>query len=221
MSETELKQTPQKELLVWIVEDHPSYRKSMVFLLNSMDGFHCEQDFEDVESAVAALEQKQPDIILCDIDLPGMNGVEGVAAFKAVSDDIFVIMLTVHDEEEYIFNAICAGADGYLLKSTSEEELNRSIMEVVNGGAPINPRIAHKVLKMFSSFAPQRDDYNLSGREQEVLKLITNGKTKKHVAAELFLSFHTIDYHLRNIYKKLQVNSRTEAVAKALREKII
>ncbi|MCH8556582.1 MAG: response regulator transcription factor [Balneolia bacterium] len=212
---------PAKELNVWIVEDHPSYRKSMVFLLNSMDGFNCEKDFEDVESALDELKEGKPDIILCDIDLPGMNGVAGVAAFKAVYDDIFVIMLTVHDEEEYIFNAICAGADGYLLKSTSEEELNRSIMEVVNGGAPINPRIAHKVLKMFSTFAPKQDDYDLTEREQEVLKLITNGKTKKHVAAELFLSFHTVDYHLRNIYKKLQVNSRTEAVAKALRERII
>jgi DNA-binding NarL/FixJ family response regulator len=211
-----------KELDVWVVEDHPAYRESIVILLNSMDGFICSRDFNNVEAAHGALRKgNHPDVILCDIDLPGKSGIEGVQDFKEAAGSVLVIMLTVHDEEEYIFNAICAGADGYLLKTSSETELNDAIMDVVNGGAPINPRIAHKVLKMFSQFAPKQEDYDLSDREKEVLKLIVNGVTKKRVASELYISFHTVDYHLRNIYKKLQVNSRSEAVAKALKERLI
>ncbi|MCH8568059.1 MAG: response regulator transcription factor [Balneolales bacterium] len=211
-----------KMLDVWIIEDNRSYRDALSILIGSMDGFSVPATFVDVESALSELKSgPRPGVIMCDIDLPGMSGIEGVSEIKKSAPEVYVIMLTVHDEEEYVFRAICGGADGYLLKSTSETELGNSVAEILNGGAPMNPRIAMKVLKMFSRFAPSTADYDLSEREKEVLNLLIKGCTKKQVAAQLYLSFHTVDFHLRNIYKKLQVNSRSEAVAKALKEGII
>lgn len=213
----------KKEVSIWVIEDNKSYRESLTLLLNEVENFECTHSFEMVESAIEKYKniEAPPSLILCDIDLPGMNGIQGVAELKQLNDSILIIMLTVHDEEEIVFNAICAGADGYLLKSTTEHNLYNSITEVLEGGASINPRIAHKILKQFAKLNPTKKDYSLTEREKEVLRFIVDGCTKKEVASKIFVSYHTIDFHLRNIYSKLQVHSKTEAVAKALKERLI
>jgi DNA-binding NarL/FixJ family response regulator len=156
-----------------------------------------------------------------DIGLPGMNGIEGVRRVKAISPETRVIMLTVFDENEMIFQAICAGASGYMLKSESTEKIITSLHEVLNGGAPMNAQIARKVIDMFARFAVPKGDYGLTAREREILQALVDGLSKKQIADKLFLSFHTIDMHMRGIYSKLQVHSRSGAVAKALKENLL
>ncbi len=208
---------------IWVIEDNKSYRESLTLLLNELDGFKCANSFETAEEAIETFKktESKPSLILCDIDLPGMNGIKGVNEFKKINESVLILMLTVHDEEDIVFNAICAGADGYLLKSTTEQNLSNSIKEVLQGGAPINPRIAHKILKQFAKLNTSKKDYNLTTREKEVLQHIVDGYTKKEVASKIYVSYHTIDFHLRNIYIKLQVHSKSEAVAKALKERLL
>lgn len=151
-----------------------------------------------------------------------MSGIEGIRHFKALAPASHIIVLTVFDDQEKVFDAICAGASGYLLKNADEDAIASSVEEVLQGGAPINPRVARLVLKMFASrAAPPRQDYGLSGREQEVLELMVQGLVKKEIADRLSLSYHTVDNHLRSIYTKLQVHTRGGAVAKAVSERLL
>ena len=191
-------------------------------LLTDSGEYQVTGSFETTEAALTALRyENSPQVILSDISLPGRSGVEALPQIKEKAPDANIIMITVHDEDEQVFNAICAGANGYLLKSDGPDQILSAIKDVLGGGASINPKIANKVLNMFAGFAPAKKEYNLSNRETEILHHIVEGKTKKEIASELYLSFHTVDFHLRNIYKILQVHSRSDAVAKALREKLI
>lgn len=209
-------------LTVWVVEDNDSFRENVSELVRQTPGLQYERAFPSCEAALDELENSPfPDIILMDIELPGMNGIEGVRRVKAISPETLVIMLTVFDENEMIFRAICAGASGYLLKSESTEKIISSLREVLNGGAPMNAQIARKVVDMFSHLASPKGDYRLTSREREILQSLVDGISKKQIADKLFLSFHTIDMHMRGIYTKLQVHSRSGAVAKALKENLL
>lgn len=208
--------------ILWIVEDNEQYRNSIAELVNRTVHLTCREAFSSCEQMFTHLKKQEiPEILLMDIGLPGMDGIEGTRRVKELRPSIDVIILTSFDDDEKIFKAICAGATGYLVKSSTEEEIVESIQQVLDGGAPISPQIARRVLHLFSSMATPRRDYSLSEREREILKLMVNGHTKKQIADRLFLSYHTIDSHTRAIYAKLQVNTCSGAVGKALSEHII
>jgi len=207
---------------VWIVEDNSAFRETIAELIRRTPALQFERAFGSCEAALEELERAAvPDIILMDLDLPGMTGIEGVRAVKAVSPETRVVMLTVFDENDLIFKSICAGASGYLLKSDPTAKIVASLQEVLNGGAPMNAQIARKVVDMFARLATTKGDYGLTAREREILQCLVDGLSKRLIAEKLFLSFHTIDMHMRGIYTKLQVHSRSGAVAKALRENLL
>jgi DNA-binding NarL/FixJ family response regulator len=208
--------------VVWLIEDHADSRRVLARVLNRALTMKCPRDFSTCEEAIEALRsQPPPDVILLDVGLPGMNGIEGIPHLKALAPSAHVIMLTVFDDQEKVFNAICAGASGYLLKTADEDGIAGAVHDVLAGGAPINPRIARMVLDKFASQARPRREYGLSEREREVLELLVQGLVKKEIADRLGLSYHTVDNHLRNIYVKLQVHTRGGAVAKALSEQLV
>ncbi len=215
--------TTGAKAVVWLIEDHADSRRVLARVLNRAPTTQCPCAFASCEEALDALRSNPlPDVILLDVGLPGMNGIEGIPHLKALSPATHVIMLTVFDDQEKVFNAICAGASGYLLKTDDEEAIAGAIHEVLQGGAPINPRIARLVLEKFASQAARpAHDYGLSDREREVLELMVQGLVKKEIADRLNLSYHTVDNHLRNIYTKLQVHTRGGAVAKALSEHLV
>ncbi len=210
-----------KKILIWVIEDNEDFRSSLVSLVNKFPGFRCDFSFGSCEEAINFLKKSDPpDIILSDIGMPGMSGIEAIGYIKELSPETNIIMLTVHDEHNKIFDAIKAGASGYLLKTAADEEIIASLHQVMNGGAPINARIARSVLEIFRSFTPEKKEYGLSDREKQILELMVKGLTKPRIAEQIFLSPHTIDFHVRNIYKKLHVHSRQGAVAKAVRERL-
>jgi DNA-binding NarL/FixJ family response regulator len=213
---------PAESITVWLIEDNATFRRTVMRALDQEEGFHCLGGFSSCEDALAALtRQPAPQAILLDIGLPGMSGLEGIARLRERAPQTKIIVLTVFEDEDKIFRAICAGASGYLLKTAPVEEIAHAIRDALAGGAPMNGRIARRVLDMFARFAPVRGDYGLTARETQILESMVKGKTKKEIAALLDLSFHTVDTHLRNIYQKLEVNTRTGAVAKALKEKLV
>ena len=161
-----------------------------------------------------------PDVILLDIGLPGMSGIKGIQKFKSYSDEIHIVILTIYEDNDTVFDALCEGAHGYLLKDSTQEKIVESIREVLSGGAPLNLRIAQKVLQLFSKIKTRKSDYGLSDREKEILQYIVSGLTKQQIADKLFLSFHTVNTHIKNIYKKLEVNTKAAVVSKAFRENL-
>ncbi len=213
--------TPDK-IDVWLVEDNESFRSSIVELINETDSMKCGRAVSSCEEAISFLERDEvPEVVLMDIGLPGMSGVEGVSRVKSLSPSTDVMMLTVYDDDENVFRAICAGASGYLLKNAPSEAILGAIREVLNGGAPMNAAIARRVLEMFAKFSAPKAEYGLTPREKEILQLLVGGFAMKQIAAKLFVSYYTIDTHLKNIYTKLQVHSRSGAVAKALKENLL
>jgi DNA-binding NarL/FixJ family response regulator len=212
-----------RNTVIWLIEDNSTYGRTVGRLINRLPGFRCSGVYPNCEDALAMMEREpdRPDIILLDVGLPGMSGLEGICHFKKVSPLTHVIILTVFDDREKIFNAICAGASGYLLKTSTEERIVEALHEVLNGGAPMTASIAQKVLERFSQLAAPRGEYGLTSREREILELMVDGLIKKEIADRLSLSYHTVDTHLRNIYGKLQVHNRTEAVGKALKERLL
>ena len=207
---------------LWIVEDHTSFRRTLVRVLNAETGFQCTRDFDSCEKLLAALlPPDAPDLLLLDVGLPGMSGLDGIRLIRERSPEMLIIILTVFEDDDKVFQAICAGASGYLLKTSSAADITQAVHDALAGGSPMNPRIARRVLQMFSKFAPKQSDYGLSEREKEILQLMTTGLIKKEIADRLALSIHTVDTYLRRIYEKLQVNTRTGAVAKALREGLV
>lgn len=208
---------------VWIVEDNALFRDTVSELINRSERVHCARAFGDGNSALAALADGRdlPRLILMDIALPGVGGIECTQSVRSHYPSIPVVMLTVHQSNDQIFKAICAGASGYLLKSDTREEILRGIENVLDGGGAMDRQIARRVLEMFSRMATPHADYSLTGREREILKLLVEGLTKQQIAERLFLSPHTIDGHVRNIYTKLHVNNRGRAVAKAVRENLL
>ncbi len=205
---------------VWLVEDNDLFRETITELIREHEAYR-PMPFRSCEDMLDALDSHIPQVVLMDIELPGMNGIEGVRRLKARSPTSQVIMLTVHEDNEQVFDAICAGASGYLLKSAPAEDILNAIMVAQRGGAPMNGQIARKVLQMFQRFATPQTEYGLTERELEILQHLVDGRTKRQIADVLFISFYTVDTHLRNIYAKLHVHSRSGAVAKALKERLI
>lgn len=213
----------KKDLInVVVVEDDELYRTSIQELINESKQLLCEQAFESCEDAIEFIKKDYvPEILLLDIDLPGMSGIEGIKHFKEISPASRIIMLTVFDDDDKIFNAICHGASGYLLKSSTSENITKYVADVVGGGAAMSPSIAAKVLAMFSQFSTPKKEYGLTPREKEILQHLVNGMSKKHISSHLHISLFTVDTHLKNIYSKLQVHSQIDVVAKALRERLV
>lgn len=206
---------------VWLVEDNALYRETIVDVIDGVEG-HIAVPFATCEEALDALDAGAlPDAVLMDIGLPGMGGVEGAEQFAVRAPAVPVVMLTVHQDTDTIFRALCAGASGYLLKTATPEAIVGAIAEVRAGGAAMDAQIARRVLDLFTAMAAPAPDYGLSDRETEILHLLVDGLTKRASAERLFLSPHTVDGHIRNIYGKLHVHSRSEVVAKALRERLV
>ena len=208
---------------VIIIEDNELLRDSLMEAINKSSSINCSNAFGSGEAALEFIESEElvPDIILLDIGLPGMSGIELIPELKKLSPSSKIIIITIHDDDENVFNAICAGASGYLLKDLSSNGIVNSISEVMNGGAPMNSHIAKKVLNMFRDQNVKSSGYSLSDREKEILALLVDGLSKKQIAENIFLSHHTVDSHIRNIYAKLEVHSRSSAISKAIREKLL
>jgi DNA-binding NarL/FixJ family response regulator len=203
---------------VSIVEDNDRLRETLARVLNRADGFRCVSQHASAEDALKDLPQVRPDVVLMDINLPGVNGVECVRQLKKLLPEIQVMMLTVYEDTENIFNALAAGANGYMLKRTPGRELLDAIREVHRGGSPMTMHIARKVVQSFQrSAAAEAAAENLSEREQQVLDLLSRGLMYKEIADKLGISYETVHTYIRRIYEKLQVRTRTEAVAKFLR----
>ena len=206
---------------VSIVEDNDKLRATLARVLNRADGFSCVSDYANAEDALKDLPKVRPDVVLMDINLPGMNGVKCVQQLKAAIPVIQVMMLTVYEDTENIFNALAAGASGYMLKRTSTKELLEAIHEVQRGGSPMTTHIARKVVLSFQKSAAAAaktagELSELSDREQQVLDLLAQGLIYKEIAEKLQISYETVHTYIRRIYEKLQVRTRTEAVAKFL-----
>jgi DNA-binding NarL/FixJ family response regulator len=211
----------ERALTVWLVEDNETFRNTIARALKRVSTLDCSHRFASAEEALEVLEEGLvADVILLDVELPGINGIEAIRRIKSICPSTRIIMLTVFDSHDKIFKALCAGASGYLLKTSPAEKIVESINEVHNGGAPMTPQVARSVLDMFSRLTLPHQDYGLTSREQEILKLMSQGLIKKEIADQLSLSYHTVDTHLRNIYTKLHVHTRTGAVAKALKERL-
>ena len=202
-----------------IFEDNDALRESLVYLLKNASGYAVIGDYNNCREAATVARVYEPDVVLMDIDMPGVNGIEGVGAIKEARPETSVIMYTVFEDDEKLFQCLCAGANGYLLKKTSPSHLFQAIQEVMDGGAPMSPTIARKVLNSFRH--GKTNKYDLSVRETEVLQLLIKGYSTKMIAAELSIAFDTARFHLKNIYAKLHVNCGKEAIAKALGEHIV
>src|SRR5882724_2284862 len=206
-------------ITVSIVEDNDQLRGTLARVLNRSEGFQCVSHYPNAEEALKDLPKARPDVVLMDINLPGINGVECVRQLKQVLPQTQVIMLTVYEDTENIFNALAAGAAGYLLKRTKTPELLQAIREVRHGGSPMTTHIARKVTQSFQRAGPSpQATENLSQREQEVLDCLSHGFLYKEIAEKLGISYETVHTYIRRIYEKLQVRTRTEAVAKFLRK---
>jgi len=205
-------------ITVSIVEDNDKLRGTLARVINRADGFRCVSDYANAEDALKDLPTARPEVVLMDINLPGMNGVECVRQLKQLLPQTQVMMLTVYEDTENIFNALTAGASGYMLKRTSTKELLEAIQEVLRGGSPMTMHIARKVVLSFQkTAATAQATENLSEREQQVLDLLSQGLMYKEIADKLAISYETVLTYIRRIYEKLQVRTRTEAVAKFLR----
>ena len=213
---------PPGVLKVAIVEDVRSLRESFGVLIDGTPGFQCTASFRSMEEALDRISANLPDVLLADIGLPGMSGIEGIRLLKGRYPQLTVLMLTVYDDNDRIFDALCAGAVGYLLKKTPPARLLESIREAAQGGAPMSPEVARRVVELFKQVRPpERADYQLTPHELRLLKLLVEGHNYKTAAVQLGVSFNTICFHIRHIYEKLQVHSQSEAVAKALRQQLI
>ena len=205
-----------------IVEDQRDLREGLQTLMNFSPGFKCLGAFRTMEEALARVKYDLPDVVLSDIGLPGMSGIEGIRILKEKYPDLIILVLTVYDDNEKIFDALCAGASGYLLKHTEPSQLISSVKEAVSGGAPMSPEVALKVIKLFREVRPpEKVDYDLTPHELRLLKLLVDGYNYVTAAEELNISYNTIKFHVRNIYDKLQVHSKSEAVAIAMRDRLI
>ena len=205
-----------------IVEDRREIREGLAMLIDGTEGFRCSGSYRSAEEALDKIELQLPDVVLMDIGLPGMSGIEALQILKERHPKMLLLMLTVYDDDERIFDAICAGASGYLLKKTPPAKLLESLREAVGGGAPMSPEVALRVIALFREIRPpERADYELTPHETRLLKLFVEGHNYKTAAAELGVTVHTVSFHLRSIYDKLQVHSKSEAVAKALRNRLV
>ena len=207
---------------VLIYEDNPQLREGLTMLIDGSDGFNVMASYKNCNNIISELEAWKPDVILMDIDMPGVNGIEGLKKVREQNLEVKVLMLTVFDDNKNVFEALKNGANGYLLKKTPPAKLLEYIGDVASGGAPMTSSVATQVLKMFSELPQQtNNEYNLSDREKQVLQLLVNGYSYKMIANDMFIAIDTVRSHIKKIYEKLQVNSKSEAVAKAFKDKLI
>jgi DNA-binding NarL/FixJ family response regulator len=207
---------------VAIIEDQRKLREYLAVLIDGSEGFRCAGSFRSMEEALARISSDLPDVVLVDIGLPGIDGIEGIRLLKERYPSLVLLAHTVYDGDERIFDALCAGASGYLLKKTTPTRLLESLKEAVTGGAPMTPEVALQVIKLFRDIRPrEQPDEQLTPHELRVLEMLVEGHNYKTAAAELGVTTHTISFHLQRIYEKLHVHSKTEAVAKALRNRLI
>jgi DNA-binding NarL/FixJ family response regulator len=207
---------------VVIIEDIRDVREGLSVLVNGTPGFRCVATFRTMEEALEKVPTTKVGVILTDIGLPGLSGIDGIRLLRERLPDVPVVALTVYDADDQIFRAVCAGASGYLLKNTPPARLLEALKDAAAGGAPMSPQVATRVLRLFREFRPEPNaTCNLTPQEHQLLKLLVDGHHKKTAAAVLNISVNTVSFHLKNIYQKLQVHSKTEAVAKALRQRLV
>ncbi len=210
--------SPEDKIVkVIIIEDDDIIRESFVSLINESAKFHCVAGYQNCEDAIKYFEKTDPDIVLMDIGLPGISGIQGIKKIKKLKPETDVIVVTVHADDENIFEALCAGAGGYLVKNVSPQRLLDSLEEIYRGGAPMSTDIARKVIHSFH----QNIHSPLSPRETEVLQLLAKGKSYTMIAGDLFIDKETVRTHIKNIYQKLNVNSKASAIEKASEDKLI
>ncbi len=204
-------------ITVAIVEDDSEIRQLLTLIIDGSPGYACKQSFNDCEAAIPEIEANPPDVVLMDIDLPGVSGIEGVKRLKAKLLDTDFIMLTIKEDDDSIFDSVCAGATGYLVKDMPPADLLQAIKEVYEGGAPMSANIARRVMTSFK----KSTESPLTPRETEILQKLCDGDNYKTIAAALFISGDTVRAHIKNIYRKLHVSSRAEVVKKAIRDRLI
>jgi DNA-binding NarL/FixJ family response regulator len=211
-----------KTIRVAIVEDDRGVREGLAMIIGATPSYECTGKFFSAEEALRALNGATADVLLLDIHLPGMLGSDAVRLFREQYPSMNILMLTVYDGQDKVFESICNGACGYLLKKPPPAKLLEAIREACEGGAPMSPEVARRVVSLFREIRPPgRAEYHLTPHEMRLLKLLVQGHNYKTAAEELGVSFHTIHFHMRNVYDKLQVHSKSEAVSKALRDRII
>jgi DNA-binding NarL/FixJ family response regulator len=209
---------------VIVVEDNDTIREGLKILIDGTEGYGCIALYSRCETMLKNLAKLKPDVLLMDIGLPGMNGIEGIKQSKAILPELNILVLTIYEENDLIFDALCAGACGYLVKKTPPSKLLEAIHEAYHGGAPMSSHIARKVIDFFQQkkqTAPVDAPNILTPREKEILSGLVEGNSFKAIADSLFISIETVRFHFRNIYRKLHVHSQSEAVAKAIKEGLI
>jgi DNA-binding NarL/FixJ family response regulator len=220
-----MKPTNDKTIRVWVVEDNTMFAEGVQWVIDSREDTACTGCFTSAEEAFTALDSPPPpDVILLDVQLPGMDGIAALGTFRERAPEAKVVILTAFDDADKIFRAVCAGASGYILKSSGIDRIGESIRQVMDGGASMSPAVAMKVLDAFARIEPAQtdtDDYHLTPREVGILRLLADGLVKKEIADALDIGVSTVSTHMQRVYAKLHVNTNTGAVAKALREGII
>lgn len=211
------------DIRVVIFEDNKSLRQGLYQLINGSEGFKCVGAFEDCMNLVKEIEDSRPQVVLMDIQMPGINGIEAVSILRTKFPELKILMQTIFEDSDKIFNSILAGASGYILKTTSPSRILDFIKETYEGGAPMSPSVATKVLKMVSQQSPlsKLANFNLSDREKEILSCLVNGMSYKLIAGSCFISIDTVRGHIRNIYEKLHVHSKGEAIAAAIKSNLV
>ena len=211
------------EIKVAIFEDNNNMREGLFQLINGSSGFTCTGAFPNCDDLVKRIKSANPDVIVMDIEMPGISGIEGVKQAKENFPEIKILMETIFEDDEKIFDSICAGAEGYILKNTAPTEILGAIKEIYEGGSPMTPTIANRVLKMVKKqrASDSKNVFNLTDREKEILSCLVEGMSYKLIADECTISIDTVNVHIKNIYKKLQVHSKSEAVAKAIKRNIV
>ncbi len=211
------------KIKVAIFEDNSNMREGLFQLINGSNGFICTGAFPNCDDLIKRIENSNPDVIVMDIEMPGINGIEGVKIVKESYPEIKILMETIFEDDEKIFDSICAGAEGYILKNTPPVEILAAIKEIYEGGSPMTPTIANRVLKMVKKqrTSDSKNNFNLTDREKEILSCLVEGMSYKLIADECTISIDTVNVHIKNIYKKLQVHSKSEAVAKAIKRNIV
>jgi len=208
---------------VAIFEDNRSLREGLAAMIGGTAGFECAGAYANCNNLLKNISLDKPDVVLMDIEMPGINGIEAVGMIKEEFPEMKILMETIFDDDEKIFSSICAGAEGYILKHTTPAEIMEAIKEIYEGGSPMTPSIANRVLKMVRLRPDTRskESFDLSDREKEILTCLVKGMSYKMVADCCYISIETVNVHIKNIYKKLHVHSKSEAVAKAIRGRIV
>jgi len=210
-----------EKLRIAIFEDNTDLRDSMSMIIDAVDEFELVGNYSNAQRLTTRIEQSKPDVILMDINMPGLSGIEATREIHSRHPEIKILMQTVFDEEDKVFASLCAGASGYILKNTTPERMLQAIREVAEGGVFFTPSIAAKVMTNFQEHQAQPEFINLTDREKEVLHHMVNGLQYKAIADKIFLSYEAVHSHVKKIYEKLHVNSKSEAVVKAIRNKLV